>query len=173
VVNALSSRLDAEVRRDGHVWRQSYDTSTPQAPLAKGDPTEETGTIITFWPDQTIFETVDWNFETLSRRMQEMAFLNRGLSITLRDERPDHVDGEGDGEPHVVTYHYEGGIEDFVRYLNAKKEPVHTPSATRSKACRSRSRCSGTRRIPSRSTRSRTRSAPPRAAPTRRASAPR
>jgi DNA gyrase subunit B len=121
VVNALSSRLDVEVRRDGFVWRQSYDTSEPMAPLAKGDATEETGTTTTFWPDGSIFETLEWNYETLSRRMQEMAFLNRGLSITLRDERPDHINGE----PHVVTYHYEGGIEDFVRYLNAKKEPVH------------------------------------------------
>ncbi|HEY7486371.1 MAG TPA: DNA topoisomerase (ATP-hydrolyzing) subunit B [Streptosporangiaceae bacterium] len=121
VVNALSSRLEVEVQRDGHVWRQAYDTSVPVAPLAKGKATEETGTTTTFWPDATIFETLEWNFETLSRRMQEMAFLNRGLSITLRDERPEHINGE----PRVVTYHYEGGIEDFVRYLNAKKEPVH------------------------------------------------
>jgi DNA gyrase subunit B len=121
VVNALSRRLEIEVRRDGHVWRQSYDTSDPVAPLAKGEATDETGTTTTFWPDGVIFETLEWNYETLSRRMQEMAFLNRGLSIMLRDERPDHVNGE----PNVVTYHYEGGIEDFVRYLNAKKEPVH------------------------------------------------
>ncbi|HEX6470240.1 MAG TPA: DNA topoisomerase (ATP-hydrolyzing) subunit B [Streptosporangiaceae bacterium] len=125
VVNALSRRLEAEVRKDGHVWRQSYEASAPLAPLAKGEATSDTGTIITFWPDETIFETLDWNFETLSRRMQEMAFLNRGLSITLRDERAERADGETSGEPRVVSYHYEGGIEDFVRYLNAKKEPVH------------------------------------------------
>ncbi|MFC9971932.1 DNA topoisomerase (ATP-hydrolyzing) subunit B [Spirillospora sp. NPDC127200] len=121
VVNALSTRLDAEIRTDGHYWRQSYTWEGAVGPLEKGEPTEETGTRITFWPDPEIFETLDWNFETLSRRMQEMAFLNRGLSITLRDERPDHVNGE----PRVVVYHYEGGIEDFVRYINAKKDPVH------------------------------------------------
>ncbi|MGI5223834.1 DNA topoisomerase (ATP-hydrolyzing) subunit B [Actinoallomurus sp. CA-142502] len=121
VVNALSTRLEAEVRVDGHVWRQSYTWQGAEGPLAKGEATDETGTIITFWPDGSIFETLEWNFETLSRRMQEMAFLNRGLSITLTDERPEHINGE----PKTVTYHYEGGIEDFVRYLNAKKEAVH------------------------------------------------
>ncbi|WP_289850633.1 DNA topoisomerase (ATP-hydrolyzing) subunit B [Actinoallomurus purpureus] len=121
VVNALSTRLEAEVRTDGHVWRQSYTWQGPETTLAKGEPTDETGTIITFWPDGSIFETLEWNFETLSRRMQEMAFLNRGLSIALRDERPDHINGE----PRVVSYHYEGGIEDFVRYINAKKDAVH------------------------------------------------
>jgi DNA gyrase subunit B len=121
VVNALSKKLEVEVRTEGHFWRQSYDTSVPVAPLSKDEETTETGTQISFWPDDTIFETTEWSFETLSRRMQEMAFLNRGLSITLTDERPDHINGE----PHVVVYHYEGGIEDFVRYINAKKEAVH------------------------------------------------
>ena len=121
VVNALSTRLEVEVRVDGHYWRQQYHLGAPIAPLAKGEPTSETGTEITFWPDPAIFETVEWSFETLSRRMQEMAFLNRGLSITLQDERPDHINGE----PRVVTYYYEGGISDFVRHLNATKEPVH------------------------------------------------
>lgn len=121
VVNALSTRMEAEVRTDGHVWRQSYTWQGPEIELQKGEETDETGTRITFWPDSTIFETLEWNFETLSRRMQEMAFLNRGLSITLQDERPDHVNGE----PHVVRYHYEGGIEDFVRYINARKDAAH------------------------------------------------
>ena len=121
VVNALSTRMEAEVRRNGHVWRQSYTWRGPETDLIKGEPTEETGTRITFWPDPEIFETLEWNFEVLSRRLQEMAFLNRGLSITLRDERPDYINGE----PHVVRYHYEGGIEDFVRYLNARKDAVH------------------------------------------------
>ncbi|MBA9002157.1 DNA topoisomerase (ATP-hydrolyzing) subunit B [Thermomonospora cellulosilytica] len=125
VVNALSTRLDAEVRREGHVWRQSYTWRGPIAPLAKGEPTDETGTIITFWPDGEIFETLEWNFETLSRRMQEMAFLNRGLSITLVDERPDHLNGEDGTEPRRVSYRYDGGISDFVRYINAKKDAVH------------------------------------------------
>ncbi|MBW8481726.1 DNA topoisomerase (ATP-hydrolyzing) subunit B [Actinomadura parmotrematis] len=123
VVNALSTRLEAEVRTDGHYWRQSYNWRGAEGPLEQGEPTEETGTQITFWPDGDIFETLEWNFETLSRRMQEMAFLNRGLSIELTDEREDHRSEEGD--PITVRYHYEGGIEDFVRYLNARKEAVH------------------------------------------------
>jgi DNA gyrase subunit B len=121
VVNALSRRFDVEVHKDGFVWRQSYAVSEPTGPLQKGEPTEETGTIITFWPDEDIFESTVWSFETLSRRLQEMAFLNRGLSITITDERPDHINGE----PNVITYRYDGGIADFVRYLNASKEPVH------------------------------------------------
>jgi DNA gyrase subunit B len=121
VVNALSARLDVEIFKDGYTWRQSYALSEPTGPLERGEKTDRTGTIITFWPDDSIFETTEWSFETLSRRLQEMAFLNRGLSITLTDQRPEHINGE----PHVVTYRYEGGIADFVRYLNASKEPVH------------------------------------------------
>jgi DNA gyrase subunit B len=121
VVNALSTRLDVEVRREGHVWRQSYEKGDAVTGVAKGEATSETGTTTTFWPDGGIFETVEWSFETLSRRLQEMAFLNRGLRITLTDERPEH----SNGEPHTVSYCYEGGIADFVRYLNASKEPVH------------------------------------------------
>jgi len=121
VVNALSTRLEVEVRKDGYVWRQAYKIGDPTAPLARGERSDQTGTIVTFWPDGDIFETTAWSFETLSRRLQEMAFLNRGLAITLTDQRPDHMNGE----PHVVSYRYEGGIADFVRYLNASKEPVH------------------------------------------------
>jgi DNA gyrase subunit B len=121
VVNALSSTLEVEVRKDGYVWRQSYAKSEPTAPLQRGERTDETGTIITFWPDDQIFETTEWSFETLSRRLQEMAFLNKGLSITLIDQRPDHINGE----PHVVEFRYDGGLADFVRYLNATKDPVH------------------------------------------------
>jgi DNA gyrase subunit B len=128
VVNALASRFDVEVRRDGFVWRQTYQASEPVGPLTRGEPTEETGTIITFWPDSNIFETTDWDYETLRRRLQEMAFLNRGLEIILTDERPEHeATGNGDepGQPRSVRYCYDGGIADFVRYLNASKEPVH------------------------------------------------
>jgi DNA gyrase subunit B len=121
VVNALSSRLEVEIRVDGHVWRQQYERGVPVADLAKGEVATETGSTTAFWPDSAIFETLEWSFETLSRRMQEMAFLNRGLSITLADERPDHINGQ----PRTVTYHYEGGISDFVRHINATKEPVH------------------------------------------------
>ncbi|HEY3981202.1 MAG TPA: DNA topoisomerase (ATP-hydrolyzing) subunit B [Streptosporangiaceae bacterium] len=121
VVNALSARLDVEIRRDGYVWYQSYAVSEPVSPLRRGEPSSETGTIITFWPDPNIFETTEWSFETLRRRLQEMAFLNRGLSITITDERPEH----NDNGPAVVSYKYDGGIADFVRYLNASKDPVH------------------------------------------------
>jgi DNA gyrase subunit B len=121
VVNALSSRLEVEVHREGNVWRQAYEKGDPVTPVTKGEPATETGTTTTFWPDGSIFESLDWSFETLSRRLQEMAFLSRGLRITLTDERPEHINGE----PRVVSYHYEGGIADFVRYLNASKEPVH------------------------------------------------
>ena len=117
VVNALSRRLDAEVRRDGYVWSQSYERGDMTGPIVRGAATDETGTTITFWPDGNIFETNEWSFETLSRRMQEMAFLNRNLAITITDERQD--------EPRVAEYVYAGGIADFVRYINASKERVH------------------------------------------------
>jgi DNA gyrase subunit B len=121
VVNALSSAMDVEVKQNGHYWRQRYEHSKPTAPLAMGEETDESGTTITFWADEEIFETTTWNFETLSRRFQEMAFLNKGLTITLCDERPDHVNGE----PIQVEYHYDGGLSDFVIHLNSKKEPAH------------------------------------------------
>uniref|UniRef100_UPI0035A225D8 DNA topoisomerase (ATP-hydrolyzing) subunit B n=1 Tax=Acrocarpospora macrocephala TaxID=150177 RepID=UPI0035A225D8 len=121
VVNALSSRLEAEIKRDGFHWRQSYIGSKPTTDVIKGEPTDETGTTITFWPDEGIFETTTWNFETLSRRFQEMAFLNKGLTIIMRDERPDHYVEE----PVQVEYCYQGGLSDFVAHLNSKKETVH------------------------------------------------
>jgi DNA gyrase subunit B len=134
VVNALSARLDVEIRRDGYAWRQSYELSRPVTPVVRGKETAETGTTISFWPDPSIFESTEWSFETLSRRLQEMAFLNRSLSIVLTDERPGHAGGDegsaaravtADGEPRQVAYRYDGGIADFVRYLNASKEAVH------------------------------------------------
>jgi DNA gyrase subunit B len=118
VVNALSWMLEVEVHRDGYVWTQGYERGDPMGPLVRGAAAGDTGTTITFWPDTEIFETTDWSFETLSRRMQEMAFLNKNLAISISDERdPD--------EPRGATYQYAGGIADFVRYINASKEPVH------------------------------------------------
>ncbi|RJL32163.1 DNA topoisomerase (ATP-hydrolyzing) subunit B [Bailinhaonella thermotolerans] len=128
VVNALSTRLEVEICREGHVWRQQYANSKPVAPLSKDEETAETGTTVTFWPDEEIFETTVWSFETLSRRFQEMAFLNRGLTISIRDERADMVTTEDEGAEATVkeaTYHYADGIADFVRHLNAKKEAAH------------------------------------------------
>ena len=121
VVNALSMLLEVEVRRDGYVWTQVYERGDPMGPLERGEASDETGTTITFWPDNTIFETTDWSFETLSRRMQEMAFLNKNLAISLTDLRT--LDEAG--QPRAAQYQYEGGISDFVRYINASKEPVH------------------------------------------------
>ncbi|GAA2610689.1 DNA topoisomerase (ATP-hydrolyzing) subunit B [Streptomyces axinellae] len=124
VVNALSQKVAVEVRTDGYRWTQDYKLGTPTAPLARNEATDETGTTVTFWADGDIFETTDYSFETLARRFQEMAFLNKGLAIALTDEREGHVDEEG--RPNSVQYHYEGGISDFVRYLNSRKgELVH------------------------------------------------
>jgi DNA gyrase subunit B len=135
VVNALSVRLEVEIHKDGYIWSQSYAGGAPVTKLAKGAATDKTGTTITFWPDGSIFETTEWTFETLSRRMQETAFLNRGLRISLTDERPAKVAvAEEDEEAapqappakaRTVTFQYPGGIADFVRYLNASKEAVH------------------------------------------------
>ena len=128
VVNALSSTLEVEVRREGHYWRQSYAGGFPQAALSKDEATEDSGTSIVFWADPGIFETTHYDFETLSRRFQEMAFLNRGLTIALTDERAhptDDISVEDQPGPRMVTYHYDGGIADFVRHLNAKRGAAH------------------------------------------------
>ncbi|MDQ1599569.1 MAG: gyrase subunit, partial [Actinomycetota bacterium] len=130
VVNALSARLEVEIHREGHVWTQSYAVGVPQAPLRKGGPTDRTGTIITFWASPDIFETTDYSFETLSNRLREMAFLNRGLTIILRDERPasteekEHDEVEETTQTEVV-YKYDGGLVDYVEFLGARKDPVH------------------------------------------------
>src|SRR5829696_9051234 len=116
VVNALSERLDIEISRDGHVWRQSYERGVPQGPLEQGEATTETGTSITFLPDAEVFESLDFEYSTLEQRLRETAFLTRGLRIKIADER-----GEGD---RGNEFHYEGGIEDFVRYLNENKDPI-------------------------------------------------
>ena len=134
VVNALSYKVETEVKRQGYVWRQTFaDGGKPQGTLVKGEETDETGTQQTFWADPTIFETTDFDYETLRARFQQMAFLNKGLSITLTDERPEHIapadDAEGDEAPtsRVVTYRYDGGLVDYVTHLNATKkaELVH------------------------------------------------
>jgi DNA gyrase subunit B len=123
VVNALSSELDVEVRRQGNVYRQSYRNGVPEAPLSKDESTTETGTRITFWPSSETFESIEFDYETLRARFQQMAFLNKGLSISLTDERAS-ADGEGDDEsgPVSVTYLYEKGLQDYVEYLNRAKK---------------------------------------------------
>ncbi|MEE1818679.1 DNA topoisomerase (ATP-hydrolyzing) subunit B [Streptomyces sp. NPDC004288] len=136
VVNALSTKVSVEIRTDGHRWTQDYKMGAPTAPLAQHEATDETGTSVTFWADPDIFETTEYSFETLSRRFQEMAFLNKGLTITLTDERESAKATVGADDPDVeaaaaptartVRYHYEGGIVDFVKYLNSRKgELIH------------------------------------------------
>ncbi|WP_405453896.1 DNA topoisomerase (ATP-hydrolyzing) subunit B [Streptomyces erythrochromogenes] len=135
VVNALSTKVAVEVRTDGHRWTQDYKLGVPTAPLAKNEETAETGTSVTFWADGDIFETTEYSFETLSRRFQEMAFLNKGLTLTLTDERESAKATVGADDPdadaaepiaRTVKYYYEGGIVDFVKYLNSRKgELIH------------------------------------------------
>jgi DNA gyrase subunit B len=116
VVNALSERLDVEVRRDGYHWRQTYERGKPLSDLQRGEPAKETGTTVSFLPDADVFETLELDFTTLEERMRETAFLTRGLRITLIDER---------GSGHRAEFRYEGGIVDFVKYLNENRDPVH------------------------------------------------
>ena len=123
VVNALSSNLSAKVKRDGFIWTQEYKLGVPTAPVKKGEATTETGTTIQFWPSEDIFETTDFSFEVLSARFREMAFLNRGLILSLTDMRPGHVDEKG--EQLTVRYQYQGGITDFVKHLNSTRGELH------------------------------------------------
>ncbi|HMD51072.1 MAG TPA: DNA gyrase subunit B, partial [Solirubrobacteraceae bacterium] len=119
VVNALSERLQVEIRRDGHVFTQEYARGVPQTELIESEKLpagSPTGTSVTFLPDADVFETLDFDFYTLEERLRETAFLTRGLKISIVDER---------GEGHSAEFQYEGGIEDFVSYLNENKDTVH------------------------------------------------
>jgi DNA gyrase subunit B len=138
VVNALSTRVNTEVRRQGHVWRMSFaDGGKPQGALVQGEETAETGTTQTFYPDPSIFESTLFDFETLRARFQQMAFLNKGLKITLTDERQatagtdeagdldlDGVLTEGEvlAEHRTVVYQYNDGLLDYVKHLNSSKK---------------------------------------------------
>ncbi len=151
VVNALSKRLDVEVRQRGHVFRMSFENGVPLAPLSQDEPLEDptkTGTTVTFWPNDKIFETVRFDFETIRSRFQQTAFLNKGLTITLVDERPDETAPAGDdidldnihegtdtvvestpstAKAKKVTYRYDNGLVDYVNHLVGSKraEPIH------------------------------------------------
>jgi len=144
VVNALSKQLDVEVRRNDSVYRQTYMHGVPQAELSKDEAADHTGTTVTFWADDEIFETTTFDFTTLARRFQEMAFLNKGLTIELTDERlvvekkeAADTDAEGSAALEVVavvdeadrirsvSYCYQGGIADFVEHINASKGASH------------------------------------------------
>ena len=141
VVNALSKRLDVEVHQRGHVWRQSYADGVPQAPLDQGEVSDLTGTTVTFWANDEIFETVEFDFETLRARFQQMAFLNKGLTLTLHDLREGHaqvdatedvdstaaIDVDTTAASRYVEFRYDGGLVDYVKHLNNSKraEVVH------------------------------------------------
>ncbi|RJQ83329.1 DNA topoisomerase (ATP-hydrolyzing) subunit B [Pseudonocardiaceae bacterium YIM PH 21723] len=131
VVNALSTALEVEIFKDGFRWTQRYEKQEPIHALKKHEATERTGSSVTFWADPTIFETTTYNLETIARRLQEMAFLNKGLTIQLRDERASEVDEIEDAEGKKAvskerTFHYPGGLEDFVRHINATREAAHS-----------------------------------------------
>src|SRR3954454_12214924 len=116
VVNALSEELHVIVKRDGYEWHQSYARGAPQGGMQRGPETSETGTTITFRPDAEVFETLAFEYSVLEQRLRETAFLTRGLRIRITDERAEN--------PKSAEFHYEGGIEDFVRYLNENKDPI-------------------------------------------------
>jgi DNA gyrase subunit B len=120
VVNALSETLEVEVKRDGAVWRHRFENGEPQGDLEKGremKPDEETGTEVRFWPSVELFETNEFNYSTLESRLRELAFLNPGVAIAIRDERTD--------DPQEVTFQYDGGIREFVEYLNETRDVLH------------------------------------------------
>jgi DNA gyrase subunit B len=149
VVNALAERLVVEVKNAGYRWTQEYLVGVPVTPLQQHEGTDETGTSITYWANPNIFETTTYSFETLTTRFREMAFLNKGLEIVVRDERPGageiaeavadatvdnaidaQADGvravpEGDGEAMERRFKYDGGLVDYVKHLNGAKDPAH------------------------------------------------
>ena len=117
-VNALSELLQLEIWRDGYTWEQEYQKGIPKAPLAKaGKAGKKTGTKITFKPDGTIMDVTEFNYDTLAQRLRELAFLNKGLTITLTDERVDPVKNH--------EFHYSGGIAEFIKHLNRGKAVLH------------------------------------------------
>ncbi len=118
VVNALSKKMVVEVKRNGNLYRQEYVRGEAQAPLAVVDEARGTGTKTTFWPDPDIFEDTNYDYGTLQHRLREMAFLNRGLKISIADER--------EGKKKKDTFFFEGGLSEYVQYLNKSKEPIHS-----------------------------------------------
>jgi DNA gyrase subunit B len=118
VVNALSTKLDVEVKLAGKIWKQEYERGKPTAPLRAEGTAKTTGTLVTFWPDPDIFETIDFDYDTIASHLRETAFLNRNLRISLTDER--------ELEPRKDDFRYEGGINDFVKYLIGGKETINS-----------------------------------------------
>ncbi len=164
-------RLEVDISRDGHEWFQFYDHSVPGT-LKQGEATKKTGTTVRFWADSDIFETTDYDFETVARRLQEMAFLNKGLTITLADERvtaeevvdevvSDTAEAPKSAEekaaeaagPHKVknrTFHYPGGLVDYVKHINRTKiadPPEHRRLLRQGRGPRGRDRDAVERRL--------------------------
>ncbi|MDR2538042.1 MAG: DNA topoisomerase (ATP-hydrolyzing) subunit B [Bifidobacteriaceae bacterium] len=131
VVNALSTRLRVEIRRDGYIWTQEYENGVPLTALKRQGQTDTTGTTVTFWPNSEIFDTVEWDWDTLRARLQQMAFLNKGLIISLTDRRQNLEEPDLDlleNVPEVSKrFQYMEGLKDYVEYLNRgkKTEPIH------------------------------------------------
>ena len=123
VVNALSTRLNVQVKRDGYRWSQDFLLGAPVAPLERLEETDDNGTTVTFYASADIFETTVYSFDTLSNRLREMAFLNKGLTISITDERPERVEEDGSAPSH--TFRFDDGLIDYVKYLTGSKEPVH------------------------------------------------
>jgi len=122
VVNALSRRYEVDIKRDGYRWTQAFEMGVPAGPLERHEETSETGTTTTFWASDEIFETTVYSYETLATRLREMAFLNKGLSISIVDERADRPDE--DGSHHSDTFRYDDGLKDYVKYLTGTKTPI-------------------------------------------------
>jgi DNA gyrase subunit B len=131
VVNALSAHLTVEVLRDGYRWEQSFSLGTPDGPLERKEESDQTGTVVTFYASPEIFETTTYSYEKLAARFREMAFLNKGLTISVTDERPDRQDLANPDDPTLReggrsdTFCYADGLIDYVRYLNQSKESVN------------------------------------------------
>ncbi|CAA9377460.1 MAG: DNA gyrase subunit B [uncultured Nocardioidaceae bacterium] len=147
VVNALSKKLTVDVKNDGYRWTQSFTYGVPDSPLQRHEATDDTGTTVTFWASDEIFETTHYSFETIASRFRETAFLNKGLTIVVRDARPDRTEGIADAvaDPTVPadhdesadgvrpagsqgierTFYYEGGLVDYVKHLNTTKDEAH------------------------------------------------
>lgn len=117
VVNALSTRMEVEIKRNGKIYKQCYERGKTVTPLEVIGESKKTGSKTTFWPDPEIFETTVFDFTTLEHRLREMAFLNKGIKIVFKDER--------EGQKKNETYHYEGGIKEFVQFINESKDPIH------------------------------------------------
>ncbi|MBK9158935.1 MAG: DNA topoisomerase (ATP-hydrolyzing) subunit B [Micropruina sp.] len=124
VVNALSTHLTADVYRDGYHWQQSFQLGVPDAPVARMEASDERGTTITFYASKEIFETTHYSWDTLANRFREMAFLNKGLKITLIDERPESKEEDDDSDV-SETFLYHDGLIDYVKYLTGSKEVIH------------------------------------------------